>query len=220
MDTQISLETHVALLSGRRYGPNDQHISPASLSTRQRLRNILDTLAALCISEPQDEAFAVSASILATGVTLYVSQTGVKPLEVIDHLKEVGKQLVGLAPVVRSHDRSALKWELDTPLCYLAGTIYQHSLPVFRKLFMDMAEGFIATYESAIEAGREFGDEYARLFTAVSCMHNILDDSSPSDYSDICRVALLAEWMRGEWRKELDETNDKSFLSGWHLEKS
>ncbi|KIM77870.1 hypothetical protein PILCRDRAFT_825090 [Piloderma croceum F 1598] len=43
----------------------------------------------------------------------------------------------------------------------------KHSLPVFRKLFMDMTEGFIVTYESAVETGREFGDDYARLFGSV-----------------------------------------------------
>ena len=75
---------------------------------------------------------------------------------------------------------------------------------------MDIAGGFIATYESAVEAGREFGDEYAQLFTAVSCMHDILDESPRPDYNDICWVALLAEWMHGEWKKELDKPRDVS----------
>jgi len=40
---------------------------------------------------------------------LYVSQTGAEPLEVINHLKKIGRQLVGL---VSAHDRCALKWVL------------------------------------------------------------------------------------------------------------
>lgn len=216
MSHGLSLETQLAILSGERYGPEDQHTFPASLSTRQRFRNILDALATVCVCEPQNQAFAISASILVTGITLYVSQTGAEPFEVIDHLKEIGRQLVGL----RSHDPSTLKWALDTPLSHFAGTIYQHSLPVFRELFVDMAEGFIATYESAVEAGREFGDEYARLFTTVSWMHDILDESIRPAYNDICLVGLLAQWMHGKWKKELDKTDDEPLLSEWDLEQS
>jgi hypothetical protein len=102
-----NIELALRLLNVQRYGPK--------LSTRQHFGNILD---ALSVSDPaQDQAFTVSASILATGVTLYLSaQESAEPLAAIDHL-EIGGQLVCLAPAAHSYHPVALKWDRELSMC-------------------------------------------------------------------------------------------------------
>jgi hypothetical protein len=71
MASQLSLETQVALLCGRPHPENTVTPPIRKISSKQHFAAILDSLAALCVSEPQ-QAFAVSASIRITGVTLHV----------------------------------------------------------------------------------------------------------------------------------------------------
>ena len=127
----------------------NQHTSPASLSTRQRFRNSLDALAALCvfIYRVGTARSSICRFCFYSGHLVYWrllsmfrnSQTGAESLEVIDHFNEIGKQLASLVSAVYSHDRPQMG---PGHFTHLAVTIYQHSLPVFRRLSVDMAEGF------------------------------------------------------------------------------
>jgi len=207
MASQLSLETQVALLCGRPHPENTVTPPIRKISSKQHFAAILDSLAALCVSEPQ-QAFAVSASIRITGVTLHVSQTGDMPLEAVRHLTEIRKLLVGLISLVEPCNPNDPIWsrkDPKAPVSQLAVVIYRHSLPMFRHHIMGMGKDFIESYESTVKAGR-FGDEYKGLFNILSVLYETLERFPDPDDTKLCHIALVvAGAVHQEWKEHLEE---------------
>lgn len=222
LETQLSLETQVALLCGRPHPESTLTPPIHTMSTKQHFAAILDSLAALCVSEPQ-QAFAVSASIRITGVTLHVSQTGDMPLKAVRHLTEIRKLLVGLRSLVEPRNPNGPIWswkDSEAPVPQLAIAIYRHSLPVFRHHMMEMGKTFIESYESTVKAGR-FGDEYKGLFDILSALHDTLERVPDPDDTKLYQIAhVVAGAVYQEWKEHLEEKLKNSPLYKWDRLKS
>jgi hypothetical protein len=70
------------------------------LNDPDRLVNLLDAIAALCVQKPKAEVFFVSLSMDSVGATIYVASNGKVPLSVITHLREIQTHLKKLKAVL------------------------------------------------------------------------------------------------------------------------
>ena len=71
-----------------------------------RLTDILDAFAGICIHKPKAGVFFVSLYVESNGATLHVASNKEVPLTVISHLYDVGVQLKKLKAVIQNSEKS------------------------------------------------------------------------------------------------------------------
>jgi hypothetical protein len=162
-------ELYLSLLSGR-YG-DVSHISTEQrhndVGSRHpfpndpdRLMDLLDALAAICIRKEKTEVFFVSLAMDSNTATLYISSNTTVPAIVITHLRKVRGQLRELQAVVEfdpsippdsepspnpNNTQSRADRELD-----LQKTIYEYSYNKLRQRFLKRAPAILKEYDTIL----------------------------------------------------------------------
>ena len=177
-------ELYLSLLSGR-------HGDVSHLSTEQRhndvgprlsghpfpndpdrLMDLLDALAAVCIRKEKEQVFFVSLAMDQNAATLYVSSNESVPATVISHLYKIRGQLKELRKVVEPSpsipadsetfpDPNKTRSRTDSEL-ELQKTIYEHSYSKLRLRFFKRAPAILEIYETTMKS-LQANDEDAEL---------------------------------------------------------
>ncbi|KIM79717.1 hypothetical protein PILCRDRAFT_553847 [Piloderma croceum F 1598] len=220
----LSLENCIPLLYGIPFRMREPTGQPAEIqmpSKEKRFRTTLDTLAALCVSEAQQE-FAVSLSGTAAGVTLYVSQTGATPHHVAEHLIRIRTLLVKLK--AEQSSPSAISTSLDPSdpgsiVSQLGVVIYRHSFPKFRHRFMRKQEAFFLAYQKIIASGQLVAKADQAicqvLFDSFTILRDVLEGISQPDDVTIHAIVAMLCGVYDHWQSYVDENSHDSMLSLW-----
>jgi len=232
-------ELYLSLLSGR-YG-DVSHISTEKrrndIGSRisghpfpndpDRLTDLLDALAAVCVRKEKGDVFFVSLAMGADAVTLYVSSNETVPPIVPSHLRKIRGQLKELRKVTEPHpssisaDNKTYPDPNDTPLLSegqlnLHKTIYKYSYSKLRRRFFKRAPTILAKYKVIMTSLRANKEETIFLRSTQHLLlhiRSLLEDERPSlGSTDLIETIHL---MSRAWRTDLKGVGDEALLTRW-----
>ncbi|KIK01195.1 hypothetical protein K443DRAFT_578331 [Laccaria amethystina LaAM-08-1] len=221
-------ELYLSLLSGR-------HSDVSHLSTEQchpfpndpdRLMDLLDALAAVCIRKEKGEVFFVSLAMDLKAVTLYVSSNKSVPATVISHLHKIQGQLKELRKVVEpnpsipadnetSPDPNKTQSRTDGEL-ELQKTIYEHSYSKLRRRFFKRAPAILAIYKTTVKSLQANDKDAERLHLTHWALEHIQgllqNDRPPCSLTDLIETI---DGMSAVWRDCLNAAGSEDILTRW-----
>lgn len=234
-------ELHLSLLSGR-YGTvsrlsaeernNNVETRLADhpfLKDPDRLTDLLDALAAICVHKPKD-VFFVSMSMDPKGVKLFVASNEEVPLHVASLLYDVRIQLQKLKEVVQidpsipansetSPDPSVTPLRTNAELD-LQKVIYTYSYSKLQRCFLKRAPVILDEYHAVVESLQNIEDEDTyHLEMTRTLLVRIRDHLlEPRELSDLPLIDLIEtiDLLNETWQEDLKVVgNGHAVLVKW-----
>lgn len=231
-------EIYLSLLSGRRTVPhitgeecnNDvrsrlsDHPSPIGRDP-DRLMDILDAIAAICIHKPKAGVFFVSLSVESNGATLYVASNKEVPLTVISHLYDVRVQLKKLKAVIQNSETSPdsnnstsqanVELELQT-------MIYAHSYSKLRQRCLKRAPAILGQYHAIMkiicleDISKTDADLLNGTYGLLRKIQDHLEQSETPPFGPPLDALIeTIDLLSRGWRGHLRAVGNKGVLSQW-----
>ena len=194
-------ELYLSLLSGRHGDVSHLSTEGSRLSGHpfpkdsDRLMDLLDALAAVCVRKEKGEVFFVSLAMDPKATTLYVSSNESVPATVISHLHKIWGQLKELRKVVEpspsipadnetSPDPNKTSQSRTDSELELQKTIYEHSYRKLRLRFSKRAPAILAIYEATVKSLQANGEDAELLNLtrwALEHIQRLLQNDRPPD---------------------------------------
>lgn len=197
-----------------------------------RLMDLLDALAAICVRKGNDEVFCVSLSMQPDVVTLFVSSNNTVPTTVVSHLYKIRGQLKALEAVIEfdpstaaiasetSPDPNNTPPRADGELA-LQKIIYQHSYLKLRQHFFKRAPAILNEYEKIFAKMRtnyKIAEQDIRWLNATRLMLrkicDLLQNENPHDSSLEKLILIIGPFSTG-WQGRLEAAGDEAVLFRW-----
>jgi hypothetical protein len=235
-------ELYLSLLSGR-YG-DVSHISTEQRRNNvvphisgypfpndpDRLMDLLDALAAICIGKEKAEVFFVSLAMDSNAATLYVSSNKTAPTTVTSYLLKIRGQLKELRKVVEfdpsipadsesSPNPNDTKTRTDGEL-ELQKTIYEYSYNKLRRRFLKRAPAILAKYDAAVtslRANNTTEDTELLVLTRglLRRVNLLLLNEKPPRAPGLTSLIKAINAMSLGWRGPLKAVGDEDLLTRW-----
>lgn len=231
---QKSPELYLSLLSGR-YGDvshlsaegrdNDagSHIHAGPFrKDPDRLLNVLDALAAICVQKEKGDVFFVSLNMDSNTATLYVSTNGTVPATVTTHLHKIQGQLKELKSVLEpgppadidSPDPNSTPSRSEGEL-KLRRTIYEHSYKKIQRRYQKRGPEIIAQFDTKSLYGKVTVDPAdTELLTVTKTLLQDIGDYLKEKNPHTNLIETIAG-LSMVWKKHLDSVEENSLLSQW-----
>jgi len=185
------------------------------LNDPDKLVNLLDAIAALCVQKEKAEVFFVSFSMDSTGATIYVASNEAVSLTVISHLREIQTQLKKLKAVLEyepltsesetSPDSSVtpLRTALELDLQKL---VYTYS---YRKLRQRFSTKILDQYDNIIKSLKDISHEEANLLDGthnlLRLLQHLLEDEEPPHGPDLIKLVETIDLLNKGWRQKIGD---------------
>jgi hypothetical protein len=242
MAQSLTPELYLSLLSGRcgstsHVSTERRHNHIASRisghpfpNDRDRLMDLLDALAAVCIHKDKAEVFFVSLAMDSEAVTLHVSSNTTAPATVTSHLTRIWGKLRMLQAVVEfdppipadsetSPDPNNTKSRTDNEL-ELQMIIYEYSFSKLRRRFLKRAPAILAIYNETMTSLRannttEDTSLLRNTYYLLQHIHSLLQDEGPPHGQCLIDLIQTIDMMSQGWRNELKAVGGKDILTRW-----
>ena len=233
-------EFYLSLLSGR-YGDlshlstEERHNDVGScLSSHpfpddpERLMDLLDALAAICVRKATAEVFFVSLAVESKSVTLYVSSNNTVPPTVIDHLRKIWRQLQELKAVLEfdsanseslpnpNKTQSRTDGELE-----LQKTIYEYSYNKLHQRFSKRGIAILQGYDAIMKRLEDTGiaiedtDLLVLTHRALQRIGSLLQNERPPLGQPLTDLIHMIDALSLSWRNHLKDVGDEGILTRW-----
>ena len=241
MAQNIAPQVYLSLLSGR-YG-DVAHLSAehrdnevrSRLSASDhpfrkdpdRLLDVLDSLAAICVRNDKGDVFFVSLAMDTNSATLHVSTNGTVPSTLITHLHKIRGQLRHLKSVVEpgpstsadidSPDPNNTQARTDCEL-KLQQTIYEYSYKKLQRRFTKRGVAILDRYDDIMKGleAKNRPEDTKRLSMTRMLLRDIegaLKNANPQERHLTLLIKTIFG-MNAAWRKFLKAT-DANVLTRW-----
>ena len=225
-------EFYLWLLSGRfgsvsRISPEERNNGVESrlsdpggpfLNDPDKLVNLLDAIAALCVQKEKAEVFFVSLSMDSTGATIYVASNEAVPLSVVSHLHEIQTQLKKLKAVLEyepltsesetSPDSSVTPLRTASELD-LQKLVYTYSYRKLRQRFSKRGPKILNQYDNIIKSLKDISHEEADLLDGthnlLRMLQHLLEDEEPPHGPDLIKLVETIDLLNKGWRQKIGD---------------
>jgi hypothetical protein len=230
-------ELYLSLLSGQDGISTEQHHNDVGSrisdhpfpNDPNRLMDLLDALAAVCIQKEKAEVFFVSLAMDSNAATLYVSSNETVPATVTSHLHKIRGQLKQLRAVVEpnpsipadnetSPDPNNTQSRTDAEL-ELQKTIYEHSYSKLCRRFSKRAPAILEKYKAMMTnlQAKEEDTDLLNLTLRKLLEHvwGLLQNERPPLGSRLIDLIQTIDVMSRGWQSHLKEVGDDAILTRW-----
>ena len=196
-----------------------------------RLMDLLDALAAVCIRKEKTEVFFVSLAMDSNTATLYISSNTTVPATVISHLRKIRGKLKELQAVVEfdpsippdsesspnpNNTQSRADRELDLQM-----TIYEYSYNKLRRRFLKRAPAILKEYDtilSRMKSDYDITKDTDLLLVTRQLLQRIkgiLENETPPHGQGLTYLIQSIGAMSLGWRDRLKAVGDEDILTRW-----
>ena len=239
MTQNIPPQLYLSLLSGRyrdvaHLSDNEVGSSlsesdhPFRRKDPDRLRDVLDALAAICVHNDKGNIFFVSLAMNQNSATLHVSTNGTVPTTLTDHLIKIRdqlnalkKDLISSPPIsvdIKSPDPAKTPERTDGELM-LQKTIYEYSYKIVRRRFTKRGPAIISQYKVIMKKLEDYNSAadtnlLAKTLLVLRSVEDALKDETPQERHLLYLIKAITA-LSMAWRKYLEATEATTVLNRW-----
>ena len=234
--TQIlAPELYLSLLSGRSGGishiltePRHSDIGSCQFpNDSDRLMNLLDAFASICVRKEKGEVFFVSLAIESDSVTLYVASNDMVPHSLTTYLYKIWGQLKNLNAVATDSGSLRNPNNIKSDAVVASGlelkkTIYEHSYSKLRQRFLKRAPAILEKYPSIETKLRVNGiapEVIGLLDDTIPLLHWLghqLENEKPPSGKEFVDFIQTIEALSKDWQHRLNAPADGNILTRWN----
>ena len=228
-------ELYLSLLSGRHRDNAVEsrifHENQSFHKDPEHLHDVLDALAAICVSKEQGDIFFVSLAVDSYGTKLYVSTNGTVPSTVIAHLHHIQSKLKHFKSVLESASSPGSVIDSPDPNIIISQTesrldiqrtIYEYSYKKVQKRYQKRVPEILKEYEGIMKNLIETGtvvDEDVKLLSNTKILlrqiGSLVNGKTPPQEPFLTRLIVTIAGLSANWKKHMKPTGENDLLTQW-----